>query len=513
MITDVAVERVADNLGQRLRAAGDVLLESGFDHDDHLGDVDHDPWAHHGLLLDLLVQAIQRDTSPERVWLFCTALFGAYPTSDEVRSVTRFLEVATPAKAALWLLDEALEHHAVHAATATLLLVSGGVMVDVDHTARHDLHTGIQQVVRRTLPAWVRDHPVLPVAWTEDFSAWRVLSSPEFQRVVRWGSPDDRTTTPGLPPEVVVPWRTVVALVETPPLDACDRLAALAQYSGNPVVAVGYDCVPIVSADLVPPVEPFRFVRYLTTLKYARRIAGISRSATGEFRGFASAVAAQGLPGPRVVECALPVDSVTVTGATGTNAPGAAMTVGARPGRPVVLSVGSLEPRKNHLALLFAAESLWRDGLDFELRLIAGSGWGEEVPRKVSELRDAGRPISVRRAAGDDELVAAYRAARFTVLASLHEGFGLPVAESLAYGVPVITTDYGSAREIAASGGALLVHPGDDEALLDSMRRLLTDDSLLETLRGQIQQRPVRTWDDYAADLWDCTVRPLLPGP
>ncbi len=329
--------------------------------------------------------------------------------------------------------------------------------------------------------------------------------------------------------------------METPPSQACDRLAALAQYSGNAVVAVGYDCIPVVSADLVPAADTQRFALYLSVLKHARRIAGISRSATTEFAGFGSALPSQGLPGPTVIECPLPTQAATIQpdptpaatiqagptpaatiqagptpadlhpAPTGRAGPGRA--ADAAPAAPLVLSVGSLEPRKNHLALLDAAERLWRDQLHFELLLIAGSGWGHELPDRIAHLQAQGRPLRVRTDVSDAELAAAYRQARFSVFASLHEGYGLPVAESLAYGTPVITTNYGSTRDIAAGGGAILIDPRDDDALTDAMRSLLTDDRRLHHLRQQLHTRPTRTWDHYAHDLWHHLVQPELPCP
>jgi glycosyltransferase involved in cell wall biosynthesis len=377
-------------------------------------------------------------------------------------------------------------------------VVTDRVVVDVDHSARHDLHTGIQQVVRRTVPLWDRDHRILAVAWTEDRSAFRTLTGPERQRALHRGTYPEAVAE--LPPKVVIPWRTVVVLPETPPYLASGRLAALAQYSGNTVVAVGYDCIPVISADLVPASEPQRFARYLTVLKHARRIAGVSRSAASEFAGFAAALPAQGLPGPTVVSCVLPAGPLPSTGPPARAAD-----------PPLVVCVGSLEPRKNHLALLYAAERLWREGLRFELLLIAGSGWGDEIPAAINRLQEAGRLITIRHSVTDSDLGTAYRRARFTVLPSLHEGYGLPVAESLAWGTPVITTNYGSTREVAGAGGALLIDPRDDEALVQAMRRLLTDDDLLRRLEDQARSRPVRTWEDYAADLWDCLVRPARP--
>jgi len=485
---------------QRLRTVGDILL------DGPLPPAEEEPARDMGVLVELLVRAVQADPAPERVWLLLTAVFGSYPTADDVQAGARFFQLAPTIEATLWLLDRAVRTGDASTVTYPLEIVTDRVVVDVDHSACNDLHTGIQQVVRNTLPLWDATHSLLPVAWTAWAGAWRTLSGTERNRAMRRALDADGGPHPETPQVLIVPWRTVVVLLETPPSEACERLAALAQYSGNAVVAVGYDCVPIVSADLVPPAEPKRFGRYLTILKYAQRVAGISSSATVEFGGFCAALPAQGLRGPTVVSCVLPTEaplgpdpdrSVTTDGSTGDGA--------------LVLCVGSLEPRKNHLAVLYAAERLWREGLDFDVLFIAGSCWGEEIPSTVARLRDLGRPISTRSKVADSELWSAYEQARFTVFTSLHEGYGLPVAESLAHGTPVITTDYGSTADIAAGGGALLVDPRDDEALVEAMRRLLTDDQLLHSLQTEISTRPKRTWDQYASELWDLLVAPELP--
>lgn len=93
---------------------------------------------------------------------------------------------------------------------------------------------------------------------------------------------------------------------------------------------------------------------------------------------------------------------------------------------------------------------------------------------------------------------------------SLHEGFGLPVVESLAHGTPVITSDFGSTAQSGAAGGTVLVDPRDDDALTGAMRTLLTDDDVLARLRAEIARRPERTWQDYADELWTQLVEPEL---
>jgi glycosyltransferase involved in cell wall biosynthesis len=482
-------------LAQRLRAVGPMLL------DRPAPQVLEDPAHDASVVLDLLVGAVRAAPSPDRVWLLYTAVCGAFPRPDDVLEGVRHFGSTSSVDATLWLLDSAIDIDVSDAAGAEIQLITDLVVVDVDHSARHDLHTGIQQVVRRTVPRWVRDHDVVPVAWTSQGAATRRLSQAEQARVLHWdvnrSAPDDDA----LAATLAVPWRTVVVLAETASQDACERLAALAQYSGNTVVAIGYDCIPVVSANLVPQVEPNRFARYLSVIKHARRVAGISESATVEFRGFAEALPAQGLRGPDVVECLLPAESVALE-------PAESVPDGS--GRPLVLCVGSLEPRKNHLAILYAAEVLWRAGLSFELLFIASSGWGDEVTSRVDDLRAAGRRVQIRTRVSAAELAHAYRRARFTVFASLHEGYGLPVAESLAAGTPVITGDYGSTKEIGLDGGTLLIDPRDDDELLGAIQLLLTDDAELQRLRAEIASRPVRTWDQYAAELWACLVEPEL---
>jgi glycosyltransferase involved in cell wall biosynthesis len=178
----------------------------------------------------------------------------------------------------------------------------------------------------------------------------------------------------------------------------------------------------------------------------------------------------------------------------------------------VVLSVGSHEPRKNHLAVLHAAEVLWREGLSFTLAFVGGNSWNSaEFETQVESLRRANRPVQTILGLPDELLWAAYRLAYCTVFVSLHEGFGLPVAESLACGTPVITSDFGSMREIAGQGGALLVDPRRDESIIDGLRRLLTDRPFRDQLAATAANMTRRSWDQYAQETWDYLVAAPVP--
>jgi glycosyltransferase involved in cell wall biosynthesis len=238
-------------------------------------------------------------------------------------------------------------------------------------------------------------------------------------------------------------------------------------------------------------------VRYLTAVKFATRVAAVSESAAEEFGGYVQSLPVQGLVGPEVITVPLGGEPLATDGVS-------ASTLSA----PMVLVVGAHDPRKNHLTVLHSAETLWREGRSFSLQFIGAGGWGEAFPARVRELRRAGRPVIVRRGVTEDELDQAYAAAAFSVFPSLHEGYGLPVVESLAHGTPVVTSAFGSMQEIAAQGGALTVDPRDADQLTEVMRRLLTDADALADLRGQISQRTPRRWQEYADELWERLVTP-----
>jgi len=125
------------------------------------------------------------------------------------------------------------------------------------------------------------------------------------------------------------------------------------------------------------------------------------------------------------------------------------------------------------------------------------------VSERIGRLERAGRPVESAGTLPDRLLWAAYRLARCTLSPSLNEGLGLPLSESLSAGTPAITSDFGSMREIAEGGGALLVNPREDDELTAALERMLTDDLLVSRLRDEARARSPWTWSDYAEQLWE----------
>jgi glycosyltransferase involved in cell wall biosynthesis len=154
---------------------------------------------------------------------------------------------------------------------------------------------------------------------------------------------------------------------------------------------------------------------------------------------------------------------------------------------PYILSVGTLEPRKNFVRLLEAYSLLRERGVEHQLVVAGGPGWMyEPIFRRLAELRLEDHVVFVRPT--DGELRSLYAASDAAVFASLYEGFGIPPLEALTCGVPVAASSAASLPEVIGDAG-LLFDPLSVEGMADAVWTLLDDSELRTELqrRGPIQ--------------------------
>ena len=162
------------------------------------------------------------------------------------------------------------------------------------------------------------------------------------------------------------------------------------------------------------------------------------------------------------------------------------------PGKPYVLFVGMIEPRKNLDALLDAWES-FRLRAEFDLVIAGPGGWASE--KTLARL--AANPEGVRYIGyvTESELPGLTAGAAAFVYPSLYEGFGIPVAQAMAAGVPVITSDTSCLPEVAGAG-ALLVDPRSPSEIQAALEKLLSSLELRKKLgsAGRVRAEQYR-WE------------------
>lgn len=174
-------------------------------------------------------------------------------------------------------------------------------------------------------------------------------------------------------------------------------------------------------------------------------------------------------------------------------------------GRPALLCVGIVEPRKNQAFLLDVAEVLWRDGLDFELHVVGrvNPHFGPPLAARMQALAQREARFRFHAAAGDRELARLYAAARAVVFPTIAEGNGLPVLEALWRGVPCVASDLPVLRENTDAGGCLVARVGDAADWTAKLRTVLTDEALCRRLQAEAMSRPLPRWSQTARTLMD----------
>lgn len=181
-------------------------------------------------------------------------------------------------------------------------------------------------------------------------------------------------------------------------------------------------------------------------------------------------------------------------------APGALEAVRARYGldAPFALFAGSREPKKNLGRLVDAfAAARGRGAVDGELVLAGGAGWGD-----VLRGREAVPGVRRLPYVPDRDLPLLYRAARLLAFPSLAEGFGLPVVEAMASGLPVLCSDVPALGD-SDPRAAVVVDPRSTDSIAEGLGRLWSDGELRDALRRRgLEASAPFTWDRAASRTW-----------
>jgi glycosyltransferase involved in cell wall biosynthesis len=377
------------------------------------------------------------------------------------------------------------------------------ILVDATHTSHSTARTGIQQLTRRLIAPAGGGEEFAPITHDAFWRTWRSLDPDEIETAHSGAaSGSSRRAQWSLRQK----WRGRMAhlLGDKPPFpDGASAFVAPEIFSrevaatyrklfkciDGPRVAILHDTIPLTHPELSPPKTVARFPAYLEELRQFDGVAAVSRHSRDSLAGFWKWAGGKAPP--------------VVAIESGAGFPAAPCGPPPSDGVPQVLSVGTIEGRKNHAALLEAAEMLWASGVRFELHIVGFPRPETAAPAiaRISELTAAGRSLIFHGSIDDAALEERWRACRFSVYPSLIEGYGLPVIESVARGRPCICSAVGATGEAASGGGCLAIESVDPESIARAMRQLLEDTADYERLRTAAAARHVRTWDDYRRDL------------
>lgn len=167
---------------------------------------------------------------------------------------------------------------------------------------------------------------------------------------------------------------------------------------------------------------------------------------------------------------------------------------------PVILNVGSFEPRKNQMSLLRACELLWSKGSRFQLILVGGQGWNnEDLKSYISELIMNGRDLRFLTDVSNETLEEFYKDSSIVVSIPWVEGFGLPVAEGIARNKIIVASKIPSHIEFANLSNVYFVEPGDLESIVDTLSLCLVNNYEIRDL----SPHDFVTWKGYAAEIYN----------
>jgi glycosyltransferase involved in cell wall biosynthesis len=413
------------------------------------------------------------------------------------------------------------------------------VYVDVTETLRSGWRAGIQRVtceVVRHLPVACPEIELVPVAWNRVHDAFRRVSADEHAALL---SPTERER----PPELGRPlprWRKAVGWagrnVGLQPLAMAtrhrrdlraepelhrqlllDHLEPGAVFldvdsAWNSLTQPRAELLPTLSADGLHIVEVLCDIMPITDFEWFEQHSA---------RRFIDHVEAHASHADLVI--AISVDTADQYGRWATSTrrripPVAVVTLGTElpvdvdddvvPDLPeplrsarYLLTVGTIEPRKNHTVLLDAYDDIRVDHPELHLVIVGRKGWkSDDMVDRLRSHADSDDHVHWFDAATDAELVALYRGAYAVVTPSLAEGFGLPVVEALGHGCVVLSSDGGALPE---AGGDLAEYfdPRRPEQLSKLIRSHLEDSTHHAAQVARVASVVPKTWSSVAREI------------
>lgn len=166
-----------------------------------------------------------------------------------------------------------------------------------------------------------------------------------------------------------------------------------------------------------------------------------------------------------------------------------------------LLSVGTVQPRKNYSRVIRALAKLRAKGHDIHYAIAGGKGWLDDEMYQTIKETGLENFVHVLGFVDDKDLPTLYTGAHCLVITSLYEGFGLPILEAMATGTPVITSNLSSLPEVAGNAG-ILIDPLNVDEISNAIQDVITDSNYRQKLiNAGFEQVKYFTWNRSAQQL------------
>lgn len=384
----------------------------------------------------------------------------------------------------------------------------------VSHTAQTNTRTGIQTVARGLSSGLYQLRSALPVSWHARGSYLHGLKVDWARNLgfvdhperlpCSWRHPQDwlvwlqskgRHSHAPLHGHPLFRGALKNAWLILPELMDGDRIRHILKYARRhrmKVAAIFHDAIPILHPDLTQRTAEAH-EDYMRALATTDAVLPVSRISAGHFSHY---LQEWKVPLPFMQVCSLPGEI-----------PMQPRVFEARSSAHEhihILCVSTLEPRKNHKALIeaFLKAKAMLPSLTLHLHL-AGDHYfaAPEVEEYVTRIVKTEPAIEWHINLEWEQLRGLYALCDFTIYPSYVEGFGLPILESLWFAKPCLCASFGVMAENASGGGCMPVDVCNPQAFANAIRLLASDAILRTRLSAEAAHRPLSTWLDYSREI------------
>lgn len=368
----------------------------------------------------------------------------------------------------------------------------------IDHTCTYPTNSGIQRVVRGLARALLElGLKLIPVKWDAGAHQFRSPSDQELNHLKKWNGPDPAKWSAWIDPNESSPndWLLIPELTTYMGNSSLTEVRRFASSRNLRIACVFYDAIPWKMTDIYPSGYSEVHRRYMEDLNNFELILPISQFSRTDLLLFLAGNGSLRTPGldHRIQASVLPGEFLE-----------SSRVMKPKRGKSSVikiLSVATVEPRKNYLSLLEAFARLLKQTKKRMELVIVGNDPFPELAAQVQQYVNSHPEIRWEKGADDTRLRELYADCDFTVYPSVEEGFGLPILESLWNARPCICRNSGAMAEVATGGGCLTVDTKDPDELAKGMLALVENDKKRSHLAKEAINRPFKTWRDYAHEV------------